>query len=292
MRSGPKETYIDIGDIRLCVWHWEGEGAPVLLLHATGFHGRCWDAVVERLPRNPVYAVDLRFHGRSGKEGKVHWPTMAADVGRVIEQLDLTGIVGVGHSIGGYLMTLLAADSTARFRAILLLDPVIMNRRRYAFVKQMEVTTKPEEHLVAQRRNKWQGPEEIVQRYANRPPFSVWDARVLQDYADYALTEPDADGMRRLQCDPLHEAEIYIRHDGGTIHEALPKVTVPAKVLRAKMPTDKDDPFDFSLSPTWPGLASELPNGTDLYLPELTHFIPMQAPLLVADHIRQALDQT
>jgi len=32
-----------------------------------------------------------------------------------------------------------------------------------------------------------------------------------------------------------------------------------------------------------------LPMGTDQYLPELTHFIPMQAPNLVADTITELL---
>ena len=40
--------------------------------------------------------------------------------------------------------------------------------------------------------------------------------------------------------------------------------------------------MDFSLSPTWPELATRFPRGRDVYLPHLTHFIPMQDPALVA----------
>lgn len=289
MRSGPKETYIDIGDISLCVWHWEGQGAPVLLLHATGFHGRCWDAVVEKLPDNPVYAVDLRYHGRSGKAGEVHWPTMSADIGNLLEALDLKGVIGVGHSVGGYLMTLLAANTPDRLQEVLLFDPVIMDEARYAFAKQMEAVTKPEDHPTAQRRKHWQGPQQMIDRFRDRKPFSSWDPRVLKDYADHALGAPDQDGMRTLLCDPVHEAGIYTRHSGDVIHEALPRVSVPATVFRAKMPTDKDDPFDFSLSPTWPDVAAVMQNGTDIYLPERSHFFPMEDPAFVAAHIKQAI---
>ena len=40
--------------------------------------------------------------------------------------------------------------------------------------------------------------------------------------------------------------------------------------------------MDFSQSPTWEGLADAFPRGRDVYRPELTHFIPMQRPELVA----------
>ena len=48
--------------------------------------------------------------------------------------------------------------------------------------------------------------------------------------------------------------------------------------------------MDFTASPTWPELARQFPHGQDVYLPELTHFIPMQDPGLVADFIVAAVD--
>jgi lipase len=60
---------------------------------------------------------------------------------------------------------------------------------------------------------------------------------------------------------------------------------VPAVVLRAN-PRDPDSKeMDFSASPTWPQLADQFPRGQDVHLPELTHFIAMQDPQLVADFI-------
>jgi hypothetical protein len=46
--------------------------------------------------------------------------------------------------------------------------------------------------------------------------------------------------------------------------------------------------MDFAASPTWPKLAAQFARGRDVYLPELTHFIPMQAPDLVARYILEA----
>lgn len=285
----PSEMYVELGDATLCVWHWPGQGIPILMLHATGFHARCWDAVIDDLPENPVYAVDLRFHGNSSKSGEVSWPLMAKDIRALVDKLNLAGMVGVGHSIGGYLLTLVAANASSRFRELLLLDPVIMDRQRYAFAKQMETVANPADHPGAKRRNAWQSPDEMVERFKSRKPFDTWDARVLQDYCDHALTPPDSDGVRCLLCDPLHEAQIYIRHDGDAVHTALSRLDVPTTVLRAREPTEKDSPFDFTVSPTWPDVAAAMQKGTDIYLPEHTHFIPMENPGLVARHITRAL---
>ena len=68
----------------------------------------------------------------------------------------------------------------------------------------------------------------------------------------------------------------------------MSKVKVTVKVLRARQRTgERENLMDFSLSPTWPELASQFEQGEDIYLPELTHFIPMQDPDLVARHILQ-----
>ena len=85
-----REFSLNIGDVELSVVEWLGEGDPVLLLHATGFHGRCWHEVVKCLPGRHVYAVDLRFHGKSSSTGGVSWQLMTDDIRILIEKLQLT----------------------------------------------------------------------------------------------------------------------------------------------------------------------------------------------------------
>jgi pimeloyl-ACP methyl ester carboxylesterase len=46
--------------------------------------------------------------------------------------------------------------------------------------------------------------------------------------------------------------------------------------------------MDFSASPTWDKVAAQFPNGRDVSLPHLSHFIPMQDPALVARFIQNA----
>jgi hypothetical protein len=43
--------------------------------------------------------------------------------------------------------------------------------------------------------------------------------------------------------------------------------------------------MDFASSPTRPGLVGEFQDGREVHLAEHTHFLPMEAPELVAGHV-------
>ena len=76
----------------------------------------------------------------------------------------------------------------------------------------------------------------------------------------------------------------------ANLYGLIPNIETPVLVLRAKLRDPDSAEMDFTASPTWPELASQFPHGQDVYLPELTHFIPMQDPQLVADFIVAAVD--
>ena len=62
----PKQQTIQFADVDLCVFEWgQPGGQQVLLAHATGFHARCWDQIVAKLPADwHIFALDMRGHGR------------------------------------------------------------------------------------------------------------------------------------------------------------------------------------------------------------------------------------
>lgn len=282
-----KEFRLDIGDVELSIIEWAGSGDPVLLLHATGFHSRCWNQVVKCLLGSHIYAVDLRFHGASGATGETDWRVMAEDIRLLIERLNLTRLVGVGHSIGGHLIARAAAQAPERFKHLVLIDPVIMSPERYAQFQHFSGNLQAQDHPVSRRKNQWRDAQEMYERFEKRAPFNSWQDAVLRDYCDYALRPADHDALRQLACDPINEAGIYLNQKGNeAILSELPRITTPATLLRA--PPGDDGVLDLSTSPTWPGLAAALPNCREVYLPHLNHFIPMQDPGLVADHIRAA----
>ena len=253
MRTQPKHYELKLHDVTLVVHEWEGQGDPILMLHATGFHSRCWDQIIMRLPNAHIYAVDLRFHGASGAHGNVDWLLMAHDIEQLLDRLDLQRVLGVGHSLGGHLAARVAAERIERFRARGQSTPV---------------------------------RDEMFERFRNKPPFNTWQPEVLRDYCAYALVEVPGESYLELACDPLHEAAIYLHQAGNNkIYDLLPALQLPVTLMRA--PAVDRAAINLSGSPTFEGLIDLLPQGKELYLPHMSHFIPMEDPELVAKTIAE-----
>jgi len=253
---------------------------------ATGFHARCWDAVVAALPDDMhVYAVDMRGHGRSEKRGPYRWDSFAEDVSELLTYLQCRDAIGVGHSMGGHCLTQVCATHPGMFQRLLLVDPVILPPEAYTH-QRYSALGGPEDHPVAKRKGHWTGWEEMFERFADRKPFSLWQRQVLEDYCRYGVL-PAAEGEGfDLACPGIVEASIYLNNTTTDVHAQLKEVKIPVVILRAKMRDPNDhNIMDFSMSPTWSELAAHFPDARDVYLPHLTHFIPMQAPELVAEFI-------
>ena len=269
---------------------WGVEDSPVVLLvHATGFHGRCWDAVVRSLGDCVrVLAPDLRGHGRSSKRGPYdNLGEFGNDLAAFVEALDLADVLAVGHSMGGHCTIQAIGRIPERFREILLIDPLIKDPKTMGQPKPRLAAASIAEHPVARRRNSWKSPEEMIERFKDREPFSLWRHDVLTDYCQHGLV-PEGDDFV-LACPPLVEASIYMGTDGRDISALINTLTHHTVVLRAREGVGNGKGLDFSQSQTWPGLADALINGRDVYLPDLTHYIPMQRPDLVASHILDIL---
>ncbi|MEO8540622.1 MAG: alpha/beta hydrolase [bacterium] len=278
----PVSTRHSVNGVELQVYEWAGEGPTVFLAHATGFHARCWDQVVEQLPEFRCIAVDMRGHGLSSKPPPPYlWRYFGQDVAALGRELGLEGAIAVGHSKGGYAITLAAALKPGIFGKLLLVDPVILSREAYA-ADRGDV-----EHFAARRRNEWASPEEMFERFKDRPPFSLWDPAVLHDYCQYGLVPNPAGEGFVLACPPKIEAATYAGSAGGDIYEEIATIDIPVRILRARARSTESVLGDMSGSPTTPDLAKHFRNSEDFYLPQYTHFIPMQDPTYVAAQIRE-----
>ena len=292
--NSPVEHYLQVRDLRLCYFEWglAAHNQPTyLLVHATGFHARCWDGVVRELlkhqPDAHVVALDMRGHGRTDKTPPFNWTSFGADLIEFAAELDLRGVIGSGHSMGGHALLQCAAAQPERFNRLLLVDPVVLDPQAYV---GHDVAAEPQDHPTSRRKAEFDSWQAMRDRFASRRPFSLWQADVLDDYCQYGLLPSDAGGDLSLACPPLVEASVYVQTTGKSIEHLLGRIHQSVTVLRAKKREGERDPMDFSDSPTWPGLAAALPQGVDLYLPELTHFIIMQAPAMVAHCLRFDVD--
>lgn len=83
-----------------------GDGPPLVLVHGITENHYAWDPVLAALAaRWRVVAVDLRGHGESERRAPYDPGTLATDVHAVVEHLDLTAPLLVGHSLGGVVVS-------------------------------------------------------------------------------------------------------------------------------------------------------------------------------------------
>src|SRR5437588_10433550 len=83
---------------------WQGEPRPPLvLLHGALLHAHVWDFFsLDMRQHFHIRALDLPGHGDSewASDADYSRPRVAADIVDLITQLDLSGLVLVGHSFG------------------------------------------------------------------------------------------------------------------------------------------------------------------------------------------------
>jgi len=283
-QAEPRAAVARVNGIELAYVVWnEPLGADletVLLVHATGFHARSWDQLVPYLGRRRVIAVDQRGHGRSTKTPITHWRVFGDDLTAFVQALGLRDAIGVGHSMGGHALVEAAAALPACFRRLVLVDPVIAAPGDYTG----QGWTLPDgAHPTAKRKRRFASADEMIARFATRPPYAAFTPATLRDYCVHGLLPAaDGDGFE-LACPPEIEASIYMTsHTNAAVYDAVRALTLPVLVVRVKTPPPDRGVMDFSSSPTWPGLVGEFQNARELHLAERTHFLPMESPELVA----------
>ena len=279
----PQLHAITSNGIRLACHEWRaplrGEPPTLLMVHATGFHGRVWDPVIQRLPGRHVLAPDLRGHGRSEAAPFASWEAFGRDLAGLASAMNLQGTIGIGHSMGAHALVQAAAFEPGRFSRLLLVDPVVQAPANYHLPPVPAGTL----HPAAGRKRPFDSAKAMFERFAERSPYAVFDREALMQYCEHGL-RPAAGGKGfELACAPEFEASIYPQARGNLgVIASIRALQIPVWVVRARPQDPAVLPWDPLGSPTWPGLATEFRHGRDLVFPEQTHFLPMQDPTLMA----------
>jgi len=278
--------------LELCYFEWGSPAADkpsLLFVHATGFHGRCWDEIIEQFPDCHAIAFEQHGHGRSEGGPVEHWQIFGDQLTAFIQSRDHRFDLGIGHSMGGHTLVMAAAKAKV-FDRLLLIDPTIFNRESYQQDLEYRAAFAPGQAPSERRRAVFESPEDMKGRLLAKGSFSVYTARAFDDYCRHGLIE-QADGLWQLACEPKMEASIYLSgRSNGAIFESVKAIDVPVHIMRAKErgPAEAGK-IDFSFSPTGSDLVAEFANATEQCYPQLTHFIPMQDPDAVVRVLREML---
>lgn len=283
-RDGVELAYLD----------WGGAGPLAVLLHANGFCAATWAPIAAALrDRFRVIAIDARGHGDStsvapGSDPDAYtWATLALDIDRALTTLlARTGstriALGVGHSMGGALVTHNAVLRRDRFERLLLCDPVLIPpavRDPSSPGLSTGRRANPMAEASRRRRDRFPSAAEAYAHCRSRALYAAFTPEALALYVGLGMRETTT-GELALKCDREVEAAIF--ESGGSLDlwSQFGELTAELLILHAGR-------SGFS-RPYYEELARRAPNarveGVDA-----GHLFPMEEPGLVIDRVENLM---
>ena len=281
------------GNLRVGVWDPETPGdatrdvPTVLAVHGITASHRAWPAMVAALPGVRVVAPDLRGRGRSNAlPGPYGMAAHADDLATVLRLESGAPVVALGHSMGGFVVTVLAHRHPELVRRLVLVDGGVPLPRPTG----LPDGASSDDVLLA-----LLGPaaERLSRTFPDRdtyrgfwrahPAFvNCWSAD-LADYVDYDLVEGAA-GLQPASSYEAVAADSLDLYEGGPLLDALAgtePVRVPTTFLRAPRGLlDADALYEPAWLASW---AERLPHLSTLEVPDVNHYtIIMSEPGVAA----------
>lgn len=249
-------------------WTSEGDGAPVLLLHAGVADQRMWDPVAALLvPRHRVVRYDMRGFGESRSRAGAFSPV--ADALAVLSELGIQRATVVGASYGGAVALELAAAAPERVETLVLLAPALPG------------------HEWSSAFGDFAAREEEALARGDLDEAVELNLRMWVDGPARGAAESDP-GIRSLVADMQRRAFELQLADELADEEIDPPVSARLGALRtpALVMVGDRDVEDFERIAG--RLAAELPAATLRRVPGAGHLLALERPKAVAEAIESA----
>ncbi|MEN2746770.1 alpha/beta fold hydrolase [Sphingomonas sp. T9W2] len=237
----------------------------LVFLHALGASGREWDLVRRHLPDHPSLALDLPGFGERACDGYADVAAMADNLANTIRAQRLTACVLVGHSMGGKIVTLVAARATAGEEGLAGILGVVL------------VAASPP------------APEPIEDDRRAQMMDWVADGQVAHDDAEiFVDTNCAAPLPHRLREQAIADVERSCREawlgwlERGSREDwaaRVGEVGVPALILAGAEDGDLGEAAQRTLN------LPHYPNGTVMTIDDAAHLIPYEQPEALAKAI-------
>lgn len=118
-------AYLELADARRLFFTDEGEGPAMLFIHGWSCSGADWAwAVTDFMTDHRVVVPDNRGHGASDPADAYSPKLFAEDAAALLEHLNITSAIVVGHSMGTLTGSALAVEHPDLVDALVLVDPV------------------------------------------------------------------------------------------------------------------------------------------------------------------------
>jgi len=220
--------------VELAFGYWPGRGAAVVALHGLTASHLCFAGIAERLAgRYAVFAPDLRGRGDSDKpQGPYGMAQHARDVAAAMRAMGLGPSIVVGHSMGAFVATALAAQEPRLVSGLVLMDG--------GYVPDAPAGVAPGQGLnaalaqrITQLRQIYPSRQAYREFWRTQPHFppQEWN-RWVEAFLDYEVGGDGPVQPKALEAGVREDLGEGSRRDA--IIERLKSIRVPALLLRAE----------------------------------------------------------
>jgi pimeloyl-ACP methyl ester carboxylesterase len=266
-----------------------GGAGPVLhFAHANGFPPGAYQPLLKCLAGGfSVMAMRMRpLWSEASPDGLSDWRPLADDLACFLQEQSLSGVFGVGHSVGGTTTLRLALQRPDLFDSLVLIDPVIFTpQMTYSWIMLNHLGLSslllPFSRNARRRRAVFDSPQMMFDNYRHKSVFEKIDDTGLQAYVD-AISCQQPDGRYGLSYPPEWEARIYATGMLADldIWRGLPSLKLPLLILRGA----ESSTFWES---TARRLLRRLPSIQLQVIPRATHLLPLEFPAELCIAIRR-----
>lgn len=267
-----------------------GNGQPLHFLHANGYPPGCYRSLLELLKTEyHVFGMLLRplWEG-SNPEHLQSWHPLSDDLLRFLDERPSKPVIGVGHSIGAIVTLRAALQDPSKYKALVLIDPVLFVPARLILWKIFKSVGLGEHvhPLIAgakKRRRNFDDLESVFSRYRRRSVFRYFTDDNLRTYIE-AITRKTNDGYE-LVYSPEWEAQIYRTGlQDFDIWRDIPKLNVPTLFIRG---TETDTFLENAARL----VKRKQPKVRIEALPKSTHLLPLERPKEVFEIMQSFLKE-
>ena len=275
----PQVCVQDIGDAELSYLRYEGDGPPLIFLHATGFQPWLWHPLAREFADSyRIIAPSFCDHRETDpEEGGLNWTTLAEDTVRLCNILRIESPYLVGHSMGATVLLIANALYGLPATGMVLIEPILLPPEFYR--GPMRVDEHPLAAKAIKRTNFWQDRDEVMAYLRSRTLFQGWTEEMLELYILHGMTGGDNGGLR-LACGPQREAALFMGGRQFDPWPLLPKVSCPVLIVEG----GKSDSKGFIDLDRMEALIPECRRDT---VEDAGHLVPMERPQEVVRIIRE-----
>lgn len=189
----------------------------IVFSHGNSFPASTYSVMLDELRRRGFRVEAIEKFGHDPRYPVTNnWPHLVEQLSDFLqnfkhhEQLFL-----VGHSLGGFLSLMAAAQNTSLVKGVVLMDSPLVAGWRANVLRMSKRIAMAERFTPAavsrKRKERWASAQEALQHFQSKRVFAKWHPQVLRDYVNFGTHDlPTASGTHRvLSFERDIETDIY-----------------------------------------------------------------------------------